>query len=142
MSTKDVELIHVRLKEELARLSLKPAVAAKMAGEGDSQGLRDVLGGRKRLSAELLAALAAQGVDSRYVLSGQRDGPAPEALTADEQVLLDGYRALDPATRKRVLAFILSGEPAGGGKVIIHGKVGQQVEKIEGGVNIDMRDMK
>ena len=115
MSTKDVELIHVRLKEELARLSLKPAVAAKMAGEGDSQGLRDVLGGRKRLSAELLAALAAQGVDSRYVLSGQRDGPAPEALTADERELLALFRAASLTGKAAAIGALQGAVGASGG---------------------------
>ncbi|NLR73558.1 hypothetical protein [Leeia aquatica] len=74
MSNGIVDLIHVRLKDELDRLGLKPAVAAKAAGEPDSQGLRDVLGGRKRLSADLLAALAAVGVDVQFILTGQRQG--------------------------------------------------------------------
>lgn len=72
MSTRKVELIHIRLKSELERLGMKPAAAAKAAGEPDSQGLRDVLGGRKRLSAELLAALSVAGVDVAYVLTGVR----------------------------------------------------------------------
>lgn len=63
-----------RLKEELARLGLTPASAAKAIGEKDSQGLRDVLGTRKRLSAEFLAAFGAIGVDVAYVLTGQRQG--------------------------------------------------------------------
>lgn len=105
-----VDLIHTRLKGELERLGLKPAAAARAVGEPDSQGLRDVLGGRKRLSAELLAALAATGVDVAYVLTGERRGLPPLVLTPDEQVLLDGYRALDPATRKRLLAFVLGGD--------------------------------
>lgn len=72
MSTGKVDLLHTRLKEELERLGLKPAAAARAAGEPDSQGLRDVLGGRKRLSADLLAALAVAGIDVRYVISGIR----------------------------------------------------------------------
>lgn len=67
-------MLHIRLKEELERLGLKPVAAAKAIGEPDSQGLRDVLGGRKRLSAELLAALAGTGVDVAYVLTNQRQG--------------------------------------------------------------------
>lgn len=89
-----------------------------------------------------LAAIAEAGADVRYIVTGDREGPPPLVLATDEQVLLDGYRALDAATRKRVLAFILGGEPTGGGKVVIHGRVGQQIEKIEGGVKIDMRSKK
>lgn len=98
-------MLHIRLKEELDRLSLKPAAAAKAAGDADSQGLRDVIGGRKRLSADLLSALAVTGVDVLYVLTGQR---GPTVLVAEEQVLLDGYRALDKGTKMRTLAFVLT----------------------------------
>lgn len=80
-------MLHIRLKEELARLGLKPAAAARAAGEQDSQGLRDVLGGRKRLSAELLAGLASTGVDVFYVLTGKH------VLTADEREFLALFRA-------------------------------------------------
>lgn len=80
-------MLHVRLKEELARLALKPAAAAKAIGEPDSQGLRDVLGGRKRLSAELLAALAITGVDVAYVLTGQRQGQGIGESTVHQAVL-------------------------------------------------------
>ncbi len=124
MSTRGVDLLHVRLKEELDRLALKPAAAAKAAGEPDSQGLRDVLGGRKRLSAELLSALSATGVDVAYVLTGKKNLEQPPALTAEERVLLDGFRSLDAGTRKRLLAFVLSGDmPSGGAQQSFHAPV-------------------
>lgn len=67
-----MENIHGRLREQLAAKGLSAAQAARDAGEPDSQGLRDVLNGRKRLSAELLSALVrATGIDGDYVLSGQ-----------------------------------------------------------------------
>ena len=47
--------------------------------------------------------------------------PPQFTLTPDEQILIDGYRALDAATRKRLLAFVLGGEvavPAGNKKRI------------------------
>ncbi|WP_145964307.1 hypothetical protein [Chromobacterium phragmitis] len=86
-------MLHVRLKEELARLALKPVAAAKAIGEPDSQGLRDVLGGRKRLSAELLAALATTGVDVAYVLTGQRQGQGI-GESAVHQAVLDAVDLL------------------------------------------------
>lgn len=100
-------MLHVRLKEELERLGLKPAAAAKAVGEPDSQGLRDVLGGRKRLSAELLAALSATGVDVAYVLTGQR---ADMALTADERMLVERYRESPRPLRDAALRVLLGAD--------------------------------
>lgn len=52
----NVEEIHERLRAELeSRGYTKPVMAARAAGLENSQGLRDVLAGRKRLSTELLA---------------------------------------------------------------------------------------
>ena len=97
-------MIHVRLKDELDRLGLKPAAASKAVGEPDSQGLRDVLGGRKRLSADLLAALAEIGCDALYILTGQRTAAVPPAppLKPDEAALLDNYRHT-PEPQQRLL---------------------------------------
>lgn len=93
MSTRKVELIHERLRDELARLGLKPAAAAKLAGEEGSQGLRDVLGGRKRLSADLLAGLIPSGVDASYVLTGIRAASAV-GESAIHQAVLDAVDLL------------------------------------------------
>lgn len=91
--------------------------------------------------AAYLASIAAAGANIRYIVTGDREGPPPLVLTADERVLLDSYRSQDPAMRKRILAFILGGDPSGG-KVIIHGQVGNQIEKNEGEIKIDMRSKK
>lgn len=53
------------------------------------------------------------GTDVTWVLTGNKDGaviPMGTVLTAEEQVLVDGYRGLDAATRKRMMAFLFSGE--------------------------------
>ncbi|MFC7419367.1 hypothetical protein ACFQNF_05690 [Iodobacter arcticus] len=102
-----MELIHKRLKEEFDRLGLKAAAAAKYAGEEDSQGLRDVLGGRKRLSAELLAALAPTGVDLVYVLTGTK---TILNLPADEQMILSRYRNSAPELKDAALRVLLGGD--------------------------------
>jgi transcriptional regulator with XRE-family HTH domain len=73
--------------------------------------------------AEYLAAVALAGSDVRYIVTGDRDGPPP--LKPDEQTLLDGYRALDPATRRRVLAFVFGGEPPSGDVQKIKSNKGQ-----------------
>lgn len=127
-------MIHVRLKEELERLGLKPAAAAKAVGEPDSQGLRDILGGRKRLSADLLAALSATGVDVAYVLTGRR---ADLVLTADERELLALYRSAS-LTAKMAAVGALQGamgaaaSASAAAKQVIHGSVTGQVA--EGGL--------
>lgn len=105
-------MIHARLKEELDRLGLKPAAAAKAVGEPDSQGLRDVLGGRKRLSADLLAALGTTGVDVAYVLTGHR---ADMSLTADERLLVERYRESPKPLRDAALRVLLGAEQPTGG---------------------------
>lgn len=54
------------------------------------------------------------GTDLTWVLTGAKDGavvPPGVVLTPDEQVLVDGYRALDAATKNRIMAFVFGGEP-------------------------------
>lgn len=118
MSTRNVELIHDRLKEELGRLGLKPAAAARAAGEPDSQGLRDVLGGRKRLSTDLLAALGdAAGVDVLYVLTGQRGIAPGPVLSKREAAHLDNYRAMSEESKKALeTTGVLLAQPGVGKK--------------------------
>lgn len=124
-------MLHVRLREELDRLGQKPAAAARAAGEPDSQGLRDVLGGRKRLSADLLAALSSTiGVDALYVLTGHHAGPPTETLASDERELLTLYRAA-PLAGKMAAAGALQGAMNANktkAKQVFHGDVGQVVE--------------
>lgn len=57
----------------------------------------------------LLALKERFGADPGWVLTGTGEAPSKSSLTPDEQVLLDGYRALDPVVRRRMLAFMLGG---------------------------------
>lgn len=85
-------------------MKISAAQAARDANEPDSQGLRDVLSGRKRLSAEFLAALVANTqIDGLFVLTGKRSGPVVQPLPADEQMWLDCYREWDAPVKKREL---------------------------------------
>lgn len=103
-----VEQIHIRLREELDRMGLSAAQAARNAGLPDSQGLRDVLAGRKRLAAELLAQLAhGAGIDAAFVVTGQRDYEPPPPLSAEEQVFLDYFRKASPETRRAALGALI-----------------------------------
>ncbi|EBM2626282.1 XRE family transcriptional regulator [Salmonella enterica] len=95
-----VEGLHTRLKEELARCGLSAAKTAQLIGEVSSQGLRDVLGGRKRLSAEMLAVIAKNTpIDPLYVLMGVRSTPYGSVNNADEAEMLAEYREGDEAAR-------------------------------------------
>ena len=73
----------------------------------DSQGLRDTLNGRKRVTADLLALLIPLGVDALYVLTGQRTGeasaaPPSPALSRRAQALVDNYEAADEAGKRYI----------------------------------------
>lgn len=93
-----MEQIHARLSEELKRLNLSMADAAREIGEESSQGIRDVCSGRKRASAELVAKLALIGADALYILTGVRVGEMkfspeiPLTITREEAAFLDNYR--------------------------------------------------
>lgn len=60
--------------------------------------------------ASLLALKEKFGADPGWVLTGTGLAPDVSSLTPDEQVLLDGYRGLEPAMKKRMLAFMLGGD--------------------------------
>ncbi len=70
MSTVNVEELVTRFRTELDRFG-SIAEASRTIGEPNGAGLRDVCNGRKRLTAELLARFAAEGVDALYVLTGE-----------------------------------------------------------------------
>jgi transcriptional regulator with XRE-family HTH domain len=97
-----------RLREERKRLKMTQAVFAQVGGIGVSA-LKMYEGNEREPGALFLAAIANAGADVQYIVTGT---PSASAVSADEQVLLDGYRALDPATRRRMLAFMLGGDAA------------------------------
>lgn len=89
-----MENLRNRLREELSRLGLSAAEAARQLGEPSSLGIRDVLNGRKRLSAELLASLAIKaGVDALYVLTEERSNVTVTSISTADQALLKDFHA-------------------------------------------------
>lgn len=98
-----------RLRQERDRLRLNQTAFAATGGVTKKTQMLYEAGDRFP-DARYLAAVHEIGCDVRYVVTGLRDAPPAEMLTSDEQVLLDGYRALDAATRKRLLAFVLGGQ--------------------------------
>lgn len=102
-----MEEIHERLRAELSARGITAAAAARTAGLPDSQGLRDTLNGRKRVTADLLALLLPLGIDALYVLTGQRSAsaaPNTQPLARDEEILLDNYRNSPPDARAAIKA--------------------------------------
>lgn len=109
MSIDLVGYIHVRLREEIDRCGLSLAAASRAAGESSPQRLKEVVSGRQKCPADLVAKLVVIGVDAQYVLVGERAQIAKPPLTPDEEMLLEAYQALDVADRKRMLAGLISG---------------------------------
>lgn len=134
MSTDLVEQLHLRLREEIDRCGLSLAAASRAAGESSPQRLKEVVSGRQKCPAELVAKLLAIGVDAQYVLIGERAQVAKPQMTPDEEMLLDGYRAMNAASKKRMLASMILGEPSGavGGQASIATKVSGSGNRVAG----------
>lgn len=64
-------------------------------------------------SATYLAAIADEGADVLYILTGQRHRQAVKALPPDEQMLLDCYREWSPEVKKRELRRAMGLAPTG-----------------------------
>jgi transcriptional regulator with XRE-family HTH domain len=93
-----------RLREERKRLKMTQAEFSDVGGIGIST-LKLYEGNDRDPGALCLQSLAQHGVDVQYVVTGQR---SKVVLAADEQLLLDGFRALDAGTKRRMLAFALT----------------------------------
>ncbi len=96
MSTHGVDYLHIRLREELERFNISAAEASRMAGEKSGNRIREVLTGRQRLSAELLARLVVScNIDANYVLTGQREtGLSVDSVKAALQMVADAEAGL------------------------------------------------
>jgi len=86
--------------------------------------------------------MAVAGADVRYIITGDREGPMQDVLSTNERYLIARYRGSPQSLKDAALRVLLGEDQSNAGKVIIHGRVGAQVEKIEGGVKIDMGSKK
>lgn len=105
MPTNSVENISDRLREEILRLGLTLAAAARAAGESTPQRIKDVVSGKQRCPVDLLARMDGIGVDIFYVITGRRqdgDGLVDGTLGNDERALLAAFRS-SSASGKRAL---------------------------------------
>jgi transcriptional regulator with XRE-family HTH domain len=99
-----------RLKEERERLGL----TQKALGAIGDFGKTTVIAwerGTAFPNALFLADIAAIGADIRYIVTGDRDAPPPEVLTADERCLLDRYRSSPAPLKDAALRVLLGAEP-------------------------------
>lgn len=107
MSTDFVEGIHTRIRDELDRVGLSMAEAARQMEEDSSQGLRDVCAGRKRASAELVGKLTViPDVDVLYVLTGRRQVSYPSHAQS-ATVTPIGTSESSGLTQLQVLAMVI-----------------------------------
>jgi len=117
-----------RITEERKRLKLGQAAAGATCGVS-----REMWGKYERglaaMGGDVLLEFAQAGADAQYILTGNRSATA---LSADEQVLLDGYRALDPLTRKRTLAFVLTES----GPIAISKQIKEKAAQSQGNYNV------
>lgn len=117
-----------RISEERKRLKLGQAEAGASCGV-----TREMWGKYERgiavMGGDVLLEFAQAGADAQYILTGNRSSTA---LSADEQVLLDGYRALDPLTRRRTLAFILTES----GPIAIQKKIKEKSGQNQGQITV------
>lgn len=102
-----MELIHIRLREEIERVYGVTrgalAKAARDMGMPSVQELSDVVGERKRISANLLAQVATIGVDVAYVVTGERSGSAAKAKLPGSFYEYNGQVMLTPQQLCRLL---------------------------------------
>lgn len=132
-----------RLREERLRLDLNQTQIGERGGVTKKTQMLYEAGDRFP-DAAYLAAIAAAGADVRYVVTGDREGPAPEVLGADERELLALFRAASPAVRAAAIGALRGGSTprATKRKTIVHGDVGNQMDDNSGNLTINMGDRK
>jgi transcriptional regulator with XRE-family HTH domain len=110
--------ISERLKTERENLGLSQQALADACGIS-ARSQRNYESGERSPDADYLAAIAKAGADVRYILTGSREGPAPEVLTSEERVMLDYFRQASPQVRKAALGALLSSAPGGGNTAVV-----------------------
>ncbi len=102
-----------RLREQREALGLSQQVLADRCGIA-ARSQRNYESGERLPDAAYLAAIAAEGADVLYILTGSHDGPAPVVLTAEEQTMLTYFRDASKELRKAALGVLLSGTSSRG----------------------------
>jgi len=111
-----VSSIGMRLFEERERLGLtQPAMADACHVTMRSQ--RNYEKDDRFPDAAYLACAAALGVDIHYIVTGERERPPPEVLSADERELLTLFRAAPLAVKAAAIGALQGAAGAAPGRV-------------------------
>lgn len=115
-----------RLREERVKAGLSQTEFGELAGVTKKTQMLYEADERVPDARYLIAAIGAH-VDVQYILTGARQvsQKCPD-VPADEQLLLDSYRALSASKKKQLLASLLTGDVAkkpakSGGGVVVTG---------------------
>lgn len=105
-----------RLREERQRLDMNQTQLGERGGvTKKTQMLYE--GGERFPDAAYLAAIASIGADIRYIVTGDRDAPPPEVLSADERDLLALFRNAPLAVKAAAIGALQGGSSPAPAKV-------------------------
>lgn len=107
-----------RIREAREALGLSQQAIAEICGI-TARSQRNYESGERMPDAAYLSAIAAAGADVLYILTGQRTGPAPVVLSAEEQTMVAYMRESTPQLRKAALGVLLSGTTESGNKAVV-----------------------
>ncbi len=125
-----------RLREERKRLGLNQTEMATLAGVLKGAQV-NYEAGKRAPDADYLVAIAGAGANVLYILTGAREGPAPEVLTEDEKGMLADYREASGPVRRAARAALQSG--ASQTAASVHQSVNARVGGSVTGGSINMR---
>lgn len=97
-----------RLKEERERLGLNQTDFAAAGGVGRKSQF-NYEENERRADTAYLVAIASIGADVRYIITGEREGPPPLALSADEQELLTLFRSASLSVKAAAIGALQGG---------------------------------
>lgn len=100
--------MHVRLIEERERLGFNQDQMAA-AGGMKKRAYCYYESGERTPDAVFMAGIAKFGADIRYIVTGDRDAPPPEVLSADERELLALFRAAPLAVKAAAIGALQGG---------------------------------
>lgn len=117
--------IGARLLEERTRMGLNQTEFAARGGVGKATQINYEKGERSP-DASYLQAIADEGADVLYIVTGKRSSDSEGRLSDAESTLLTRWRSGSPVLRG-YLQEVGQGPASGGNTVTIGGDVGQQV---------------